>query len=508
MKLTFSWLKEFLDTQHSIEEIADRMNEIGIEVEEIVDKSKDLKAFNCVLVQKYVNHPDSDHLHICEVVYDKNKEPLNIVCGAPNVRAGLKTILAPNGSRLPNGLEIKKTKIRGVESNGMLCSIRELGLGDEHDGIIELQENTEIGTNIADILNLKEQIIDVSLTPNRGDCLGVYGIARDLACAGVGKLKKYNEFHKNITEDGNITINVEVNDRNCPVFYARKIVDVKNCESPNWLKDKLKLIDINPKNALVDITNYVMMCFGRPLHCYDADKIDGKMVITPASKGDEFTDLFDNKHTLYDGMTLIKDKNKNLCLGGVIGAKESCSEITTKNVVLECAIFDAINTARTGRLLNIQTDSRYRFERGVDYEITQFVLDYATQLILDICGGKAGKTTKYEDNNYRKTITKSFNLSFEYINKLLGIEVDKNKVLSILNGFGYEVTEKNGELIINVPYYKNNILVKEDIIDDIIRMYGYNNLVSKDFVNTDVFKKMATFFKSSLKIKCIKPEPY
>ena len=235
MKFTFSWLKEFLETEKTIEEITNRMNEIGLEVEEVIDKSKELQDFNCVLIEECENHPDSDHLHICKVRYSKDKEPLNIVCGAPNARKGLKTILAPVGSKLPNGLELKRTKIRGIESNGMLCSIKELGLGEEHEGIMEISNDVEIGTNIADILNIKDQIIDISITPNKGDCLSVYGIARDLACAGMGKLKHYKEYNVNVDEKENNKVKLTVEDVNCPVFYIREINNLKNCESPKWL---------------------------------------------------------------------------------------------------------------------------------------------------------------------------------------------------------------------------------------------------------------------------------
>lgn len=501
MKLTFSWLKEFLETDKNIEEISNRMNEIGLEVEEVIDKSSEFKKFNCVIVEECENHPDSDHLHLCKVRCIENKELLNIVCGAPNVRKGLKTILAPVGSILPNGIEIKKTKIRGFESNGMLCSMKELNLGEEHDGIIELNENIEIGKNVADIFNFNDKIINISLTPNRNDCLSVYGIARDLSVAGMGKLKKLDNFDTKITEEFNCTIKPIINDINCPVFYIREIKNVTNCESPEWLKNKLKAVDINPKNALVDITNYVMLCFGRPLHCYDADKINGTMIVEPSKNGQDFRDLFDKEYKLSDGMTLIKDNDKNLCLGGVIGAKDSCSEMTTQNIILECAIFDEINTAKTGRLLNIQTDSRYRFERGVDYSITEFVLNYATKLIQEICGGQASNIQSYEDNNYKNKITKNLELNFDYIKKLLGITIPKDDIINILSNFGYKFEIIDDKLLINIPFYKNNILVKEDIIDDIIRIYGYDNLNCNDFTNTDIFEKNNNNFSKNFENK-------
>lgn len=488
MKFTLSWLKEYLDTDYNVNEIADKLNEIGLEVEEVIDNSKIYKDFNCVIVEECIDHPDSDHLHICHVRYCNDKEPLTIVCGAPNVRSGLKTILSPVGSILPNGFEIKKTKIRGIESNGMLCSEKELGLGENHDGIIELPDSTKIGENISDILKLNDPIIDISITPNRGDCLSVYGIARDLACAGVGKLKKLSDIKIKESVKNSVELNVE--DKNCPIFYLREINNLKNCESPNWLKNKLKSIDINPKNALVDITNYVMMCFGRPLHCYDKDKTRGNINVAPSIGGEQFIDLFGNEYKLNDKATLIKDDEKILCLGGIMGSNTSGSSFETKNILLECAVFDAINTARTSRLLGIQSDSKYRFERGVDGSLTEFVLNYATNLILDICGGEASNIIKKEEEKELRKIE----LKYNDIEKILGLKIEEHKVLEILNNFDYKIENNNGNYLVTVPSYKNNVLVKEDIIDDIIRVYGYDNLKDDDFVDSKVFEKEGNAF--------------
>ena len=495
MKFTLSWLKEYLETDCNVNEIADKLNEIGLEVEEIIDNSKIYKDFNCVIVEECIDHPDSDHLHICHVRYSNDKEPLTIVCGAPNVRSGLKTILSPVGSVLPNGLEIKKTKIRGVESNGMLCSERELGLGEDHKGIIELPENTLLGENITDILKLNDPIIEISITPNRGDCLSVYGIARDLACAGLGKLKELEDVK--IKENIKSSIKLNVIDKNCPIFYFREVNNLQNCESPNWLKNRLKSIDINPKNALVDITNYVMMCFGRPLHCYDKDKIRGNINVVPAEGGELFIDLFNNEYKLNDKATLIKDDEKILCLGGVMGANVSTSTLETKNILLECAVFDPINTARTSRLLGIQSDSKYRFERGVDNTLTEFVLDYTTKLILEICGGDASNIVKQEE----KSELRKLELNYNDIERVLGLKIEEDKVLEILNTFGYEISYNNGNYLITIPSYKNNIIVKEDIIDDIIRVYGYNNLKDEDFVDSKVFEKDGNLFDKQLENK-------
>ena len=497
MKFTLSWLKEYLDTNYDLNSIVNRLNEIGLEVDDVIDNSEMYRNFNCVVVEECINHPDSDHLHICQVRYANDKEPVTIVCGAPNVRSGLKTILCPVNCCLPNGMEIKKTKIRGIESNGMLCSEKELGLGDNHDGIIEMPETAKIGENIVDILNLNDPVIDISITPNKGDCLSVYGIARDLASAGIGKLKKPEDIKTNNIFKTNTKL--KVTDKNCPIFYFREIKNLKNCDSPDWLKKRLKSIDINPKNALVDITNYVMMCFGRPLHCYDKSKINGDILVYAANGGETFVDLFEKEYKLNNAATLIGDKEKILCLGGIMGSNSSGSSLDTNNVILECAIFDPINTARTSRLLNISSDSKYRFERGVDPDITEFVLNYATNLIISICGGEVSDIIKYENEDFIKT--KVLDLNYNYIKDLLGIVIDKKDVLNILETMDYKIKENGDILSITIPHYKNNIIVKEDIIDDIIRIYGYDKLTTRDFTDTNIFEKDGNLFNKKYENK-------
>lgn len=494
MKFSISWLKEYLDTKVSVEEIVNTLNKIGLEVDEVINPAEKLKSFNCVYVEKCEKHPDSDHLNICKVITKDSKDSLTIVCGAPNVHAGMKAILAPAGSILPNGIKIEKTKKRGVESNGMLCSEKELGIGDDHNGIYEADSSIELGTNIADILNINDPIIDIDITPNRGDCLGVYGIARDLAGAGLGKLKNYSEFELNIKNSFKSSVDLTVNDENCPVFFFREIKNLKNCESPLWLKNRLKIFDINPKNALVDISNYVMLCFNKPLHCYDKSKIEGNLNIKKSKKDEEFIDLFDRKYNLPEGATLICDDNKILCLGGIIGAKASCSSLETTDVVVESAIFDAINTAKTGRKLNLQTDSRYRFERGSDYDSVAFALDYACQLIIEICGGEISETVKYEQKDYKKNTLKAVDLNLKYIQKLIGIEIPEKQVLNILENLQYKIKKDGDNLMITVPHYKNNIIVKEDIIDDVVRIYGYDKLNNDNFTDVNVFEKEGNLF--------------
>lgn len=503
MKFTLEWLKEFLNTNASLEKILEALNNIGLEVEDCVEKAKDLELFNCVLVEECINHPDSDHLHICNVRYSKEKEPITIICGAPNVKSGLKTILAPVGAILPGNFEIKKSKIRGIESNGMLCSLKELGLGAEHDGIIELDPTCEIGTNIADILGINAVVIDIAITPNRGDCLSVYGIARDLAAKGLGKLKDLENIKiKTKFESGK---QLFIEDSNCHKFSFRTIRNVQNCVSPEWLQKKLLAVDINPKNALIDITNYVMFTLGQPLHCYDCNKINGNLKIKYAKENEEFVDLFDKKYKLNGNESLICDEKQILCLGGVIGGKCSGTEMTTNEIILESACFNAINTAKTGRLLNINSDAKYRFERGIDFNMIDVALNYATDLILEICGGESSDLITQYDTEYQKTVNnKTFELAINKIEKVIGLKIPEQKIIEILEKLGYRIEARKEFLVLKVPSWKNNILVKEDIIDDVIRIYGYENLLDTDFIDNKVFEKIGNEFTKTLKDKLYK----
>lgn len=501
MKFTLSWLKEHLETEADLDLIVETLNKIGLEVEEVIDNSKKLKSFNCVKIEECAKHPDSDHLNICQVRYDNSKEPITIVCGAPNARSGLKTVLAPINSVLPNGLEIKKSKIRGIESNGMLCSQKELDIGDDHHGIIELPESVNIGENIANIFKIDDPVIEISITPNRGDCLSVYGIARDLAVAGIGKLKtseKEIEIDKKFTSEKSLV----VYDKHCYYYAFRQIKNVKNTESPKFIQKRLKVIGINPKNMLVDVTNYTMMTFGIPLHCYDCDKIIGNISVRKANEGETFVDLFENTHILTGNETLICDDIKPLCLGGVMGGMVSSSEMTTKNILLEGAVFDPINTAKTGRKLCLQSDARYRFERGVDFEMVYHAISFATELILDVCGGESSNLVEFVDSEYRNKNIRTIEFNLSSVKRILGLEIHEKDILRLLDGLGYKVEERdNDKLNLLIPSWKNNILVEEDIIDDLIRIYGYEKLNDNDFVYTDKYEKEGNKFTKSLKNK-------
>jgi phenylalanyl-tRNA synthetase beta chain len=326
--------------------------------------------------------------------------------------------------------------------------------------------------------------------------LCVYGIARDLSCAGLGTLKELERSFLQENFDSKIKLSVE--DKNCPVFSFREIRNLNNKESPKWLKDRLLSIGVNPRNALVDIGNYVMFCFNTPLHCYDATKIEEKIVLYPAKDGEEFVDLFNKKHLLKNGNTVIADKKKSICLAGVIGAESSGSSIDTTNVIVECAIFDPINTARTGRQLNLQTDARYRYERGSDHNMIQFALDYTCKLITEICGGEISKTIRYEEENYKKSIEKTLELPLYRVEKLLGLKIEESVIMDILTKNGYKINRKKDILCLDVPSWKNNIMVREDIIDEIIRFYGYEHLRDDGFEKNDIYEQEGNLYFKKL----------
>ena len=497
MKFTLKWLKEYLDTQATACDICDKLDQIGLEIEEIIDNGKQLKEFVCVSVEDVENHPDSDHLHICKVKKE-NGELLQIVCGAPNVRSGMKAVLAPVGTMMPSGdFKISKSKIRGVESCGMLCSEKELGIGEDHSGIIELDDNTKIGKNIAEIKGLDDITIDINITPNRGDCLGVYGIARDLSATGIGKLKDFKDYKIEATVPN--PIKIDIRDNNCSEFLCRYIKNVKNCESPNWIKEKLIAVGVNPKSALVDITNYVMLVLNRPLHCYDADKIQGNIIVKKSVGGEKFKALDHNEYELKADSTLITDTNNNILgLGGVIGGEDFGSSKDTTNVLLECAIFDPISVAKTARGLNINTDAKFRFERGVDPLSSELTINYATYLIMSICGGESSEITcgvvcsdKHvcTSGSVLKFEERHINFNIQDVELILGLKIERQKIIDILIKLGYKVKEETNDLnLLNltIPSWRNAIIVKEKMVEDIIRIYGYDNLKEIKIANEKV----------------------
>ena len=471
MKFSYSWLTEHLKTNAHFEEIEKKLTSIGLEVEDIQDTGKAYQDFIVGQVLEEKKHPNADKLKLCKV--DIGKEKVDVVCGAPNVEKGMKVVYAPVGSTIPvNQMKIKAAKIRGVESFGMMCSEYELGISNEHDGIIRLEEKETIGRSFSEIYGLNDIVIEIGITPNRQDCLGVKGIARDLASAGMGELLE----RKISREKGSFKspIKIEIQDNKiCSAFAGRYFRNVKNTESPEWLKNKLKSIGLRPISALVDITNFVMYDENRPLHVYDADKIDGKIIVRTANDGESFLALDEKDYHLKNGMCVIADEKKVLGLGGIMGGESTGCSTETKNVLLESALFDEINTAKTGRNLSILSDARYRFERGIDPNSTLKGIDLATQLILEICGGECSEVELAGNIKENKN---EVSTSSSYISRRLGFEVSDKELISILSSLGIETSQTGDVIKCLIPSWRQDIHGEADISEEVIRIKGYENI--------------------------------
>ena len=391
MIITLSWLKNHLNTSANLSKVIDKLTGIGLEVEGMRESQDELSDFKIAKVIKTEKHPNADKLKLCDVSVGGDKI-IKVVCGAANARNGLITIYAPPGSVIPKTrMKLKVAKIRGVESFGMLCSESELNISNESDGIIELK-NREKDIGKKYFKNKGEKSIDISVTPNRPDCLGIRGIARDLSSSGLGKLKKQSQIKisQKFTNPIKVTIKKE-KDQGCGVFGSVYIKNVQNKESPNWLKERIISLGLKPISAIVDITNYVMYDLNRPLHAYDADKIDQEIIVRNSKAGESFEALDNKTYKLENNMCTISDKSGVLGLGGIIGGTRSGTEISTKNILLESAYFFPSSIRKTSKVLNIDTDAKYRFERGIDPDSVKLGLELGMCLILDICGGEASK---------------------------------------------------------------------------------------------------------------------
>jgi len=395
MKFTLSWLRDHLETDAGLDTICETLTRIGLEVEDVFDPAEALAPFVVGEVIEATQHPDADRLRVCKV--SAGGEIVQVVCGAPNARTGLKGVFAPPGTYVPGiDLTLKTAKIRGVESSGMLLSERELEISDEHDGIIELASDAVVGAPAAPSLGLDDPVIEIAITPNRPDCLGVAGIARDLAAAGIGSVKDNTPKAIDGAFDNPVPIVLEFDEDRadaCPIFAGRLVRDVSNSQSPEWLQRRLTAIGLRPINALVDITNYVSYDRGRPLHVYDADKLTGTIRARLGAEGEAFEALDGNQYDVGTQMCVIADDAAVLGLGGIMGGESTGCTDETKNVFIESAFFDPIRTAKTGRSLNVQSDARYRFERGVDPAFVVPGLELATQLVMDLCGGTPSTIT-------------------------------------------------------------------------------------------------------------------
>ena len=474
MNITLSWLKKYLKTKLNTEQIAEKLTSIGLEVESITSAEDNLTNFKICKIIKAIKHPQADKLKVCDVDIGDGKI-IKVVCGASNARDNLVTVYASPGTVIPkNGMKLSIAKIRGVESFGMLCSEAELNLSEESDGIIELKNKSKIGDNFFQ-QNI-EPMIDISITPNRSDCLGVRGIARDLSASGAGTFidSKLDKLKFNSKK----TIKVEIEkDAGCYQFGSCFIEGVTNKESPEWLKKSLKSVGQKPISAIVDITNYVMLDMNRPLHAYDADKISEKIIVRKSKKGEFFQALDNKKYILSDSNCVISDASKVLGLGGIIGGEGSGTEMSTNNIILEAASFDPVSIAKSSKELGIITDAKYRFERGVDPKSIEEGLVKAAKLIQEICGGKIGKIIITGKTNYKE---RKINFDLANFKKLIGFEISKSESLKILEKLGFEIKDKKNNLELTVPSFRPDINLEVDIIEELIRIKGYDNIPLAD----------------------------
>jgi len=473
MIITIPWLKEHLKTTAKENEIIDRLTNIGLEVEGVKENSGEMGKFRIAKILKAEKHPNADKLKVCDVTIG-GKEILKVVCGAPNAREGLITIYAPPGAVIPKtNFELKIAKIRGVESKGMLCSESELNLSEESDGIIELKnKEKEIGKSY--FKSISEKAIDISITPNRADCLGIRGIARDLSSAGVGKLIpiKGKKIKQNSKHQIKTSITKEKN-QGCDIFGSCYIKNITNKESPEWLKNKLIALGLKPISAVVDITNYVMFDLNRPLHAYDADKINKEIIVRNAKDGEMFEALDNKKYKLKKDMCVISDKSGVIGLGGIIGGTTTSTELDTKNILLEAAYFSPSSIRKTARDLNINTDAKYRFERGIDPNSIKEGLELATELILKICGGEASKFQITGKTNQKNKI---INFQLEKFEKLIGISITANEIDKILSSLGFKCKKSQKAIKVEVPSWRPDVSLDEDLIEELIRIKGFNNI--------------------------------
>ena len=476
MKFTKEWLEDHIKTNKTEAQIIEKLNNIGLEVEKVEPVKNKLSDFIVAKIVKAEKHPNADRLKLCHVDIGQ-KDLVRVVCGGPNAKNNLLTIYAPPGSVIPkNNLKLEVSKIRGETSYGMLCSEYELNLSNESQGIIELNQKYKGKIGKSYFNNSSDNVIELSITPNRPDCLGIRGIARDLSASGFGKLieNKLKKIKKTIKQ--NLKVNIEKNkDQACKIFGSCLIKNIKNQESPDWLKKRILSLGLRPISAVVDITNYVMFDLNRPLHAYDADKIDKGIIVRNSKKGESFKALDNKDYNLDNGMCVISDHKGVLGLGGIIGGTRSGTEFNTKNVLLESAYFDPEITRKTAKKLDINSDAKFRFERGIDPNSILIGLEKASEMIVEICGGKV---SKFDIQATKKIIVKKILFDPNLASKTIGIEIKNIEIVKILEGLGFKIKKKDKSLIVEVPSWRPDIHGDIDLVEEIIRIKGFDKIKS------------------------------
>ena len=481
MKFTLSWLKEHLETEATLDQIVEALTDLGLEVEEVVDPAAALGGFRIARIIEAVQHPDADRLRLCRVETwpegpGGKTEEVQVVCGAPNARTGLVGVFAPVGTHIPGtGIDLKPGVIRGQDSHGMMCSERELELSDEHDGIIDLPAEAPLGARYIDYADLNDPMIYIKITPNRPDALGVHGVARDLAARGLGVLKPLNtapvagRFRSPVS----VSIDPALKETGCPLFMGRVIRGVKNGPSPRWLQQRLKAIGLRPISALVDITNFFTFAHNRPLHVFDLARVaGGTLRIHPAQGGERITALDGKEYTLAPGMMAISDANGVESIAGIMGGEPSGCTEDTVDVFLESAYWDPITIATTGRALKINSDARYRFERGVDPAFTATGLELATQMILDLCGGEAGEVVS---DGAVPVTSRSYRFDPQRVVSLVGMDIPEAEQRATLAALGFVL---NGDQAMP-PTWRPDVLGAADLVEEVVRIASLTKLEGK-----------------------------
>ncbi|PZQ14262.1 MAG: phenylalanine--tRNA ligase subunit beta [Ancylobacter novellus] len=475
MKFSLSWLKEHLAGDADLVAVTETLTRVGLEVEHVEDKAGELHPFVVGRILEANRHPNADKLQVCRVEVGKS-EPLQVVCGAPNARAGLKVVFAAPGTVIPSsGVKLGASEIRGVPSAGMLCSGRELGLSEESDGILELPADAPVGKPFAPVIGLDDPVIEIAVTPNRSDCLGVHGVARDLAAAEIGTLKEPTVTAVRGSYPCPVNVRFDFGDTEplSPVFALRMVRGVKNGPSPEWLQRKLKSIGQKPINALVDVTNYLTFDRGRPLHVFDAAKVTGDLVVRRAREGEILTALDGKTYALDDTMCVIADDTGVESLAGIMGGASTGCGPETVDVLIESALWDPLAIARTGRALNIHSDARHRFERGVDPAFTLPGLELATRLILDICGGEASEITIAGEVPERDLI---IDFPVSEVKRLTGLAVTPAEVKAPLSLLGFWATGHGDQLKVAVPSWRPDVEGKADLVEEVVRIIGLDKV--------------------------------
>ncbi len=476
MKFTKNWLADHLKTKKTEMQIIEKLNRTGLEVEKVEPIKNELSDFVIAKIIKAEKHPNADRLKLCHVDIGK-KELVKVVCGGPNAKDNLITVYAPPGSVIPsNNMKLEVSKIRGETSYGMLCSESELNLSNESEGIIELNQNYNVKIGKSYFKNDLDNVIELSITPNRPDCLGIRGIARDLSASGFGKLIDNKNFKIKKKGKQFLKVKIEKNKKqSCSIFGSCLIKNIKNQDSPEWLKKRILSLGLRPISAVVDITNYVMFDLNRPLHAYDADKVNKGIIVRNSKKGENFKALDNKNYKLDEGMCVIADYEGVLGLGGIIGGTRSGTEINTKNILLESAYFDPEITRKTARKLDINSDAKFRFERGIDPNSISIGLEKASEMIVKICGGEV---SKFDIQSTKKIKIKKISFDPKLASKTIGIQIKTNEIIKILEDLGFKIKKNNKFLIVEVPSWRPDIFGPIDLVEEIIRIKGFDKIQS------------------------------